>query len=484
MPIAEVTPALKNADLNDDVRIHLGPDWSLVDEIGHPDVAARLRDRFRISTSEQSSRVHLVLDESLGPEAYSASLEPSSVTLRSAGRAGFHHAVSTLLQLRDGPVLPTGTLSDAPRLPLRGLHYMFETVNQLGFRDALALLESAAKHKLNTILMEFGDRFPFEGKHSVVASPSALSRTEVRQLVARAGELGITIIPLVQSLGHLNYVLKHDQYASVREEDEIRHQLCPLNDGSFQLWTELAEQVLDFFPECRVLHLGADETRQLGVCPNCAAEEANVGKAGLYVAHINKVCQWCADRNIAPIIWDDILCAHPGTIDDLHEAAQIMYWDYWTTCDPSPLLVARGCSPVVTYDQRWDTEWAREPSDITRKTMNAFARPSDLDRALTPDYKAAYVDYLGTRYPKYVRGYPYLEYYQDKGRTVYGAPTCSGNTTYWHGLPDLPRHGENIKTVADRCIEANAAGLVTTAWYNRSPEFLHWGILTTAQFTW
>jgi len=484
MSIAEVTPGIKQTDLHDDVRIQLGPDWSVADESGCPDVVTRIREAFRVSPSEQTSRVTLSPDTSLPTEAYTVSLEPAAVTIRSSGRAGFHHAVSTLLQLRDGPILPTGTLSDAPRLPVRGLHFMFETVNQLGFRDALSLLESAARHKLNTILMEFGDRFPFEGKHAVIASPSALSRAELRQLVARADELGITIIPLVQSLGHLNYVLKHDQYASVQEEDEVRHQLCPLNDASFQLWTELAEQILSFFPGCSLLHLGADETRQLGVCPKCAAKETEVGKAGLYIAHINKVCQWCADRGIAPIIWDDILCAHPGTIDDLHEAAQIMYWDYWTTCDPSPLLVARGCSPVVTYDERWDTDWAREPSDITRKTMNAFARPSNLDQALTSTYMETYRTYLGKNYPKFVRGFPYLEHYQDKGRTVYGAPTCSGNSTFWHGLPDLPRHGENIKAFADRCIEANAAGLISTAWYNRSPEFLQWGILTTAEFTW
>ena len=484
MPIAEVTPSIKQADLSDDVRVRLGPNWSLVGGPEHPGVAARLRERFGVATSEQANRIALLQDGALAPEAYTIDLRPASVTIRSSSGAGFHHAVSTLLQLVDGPVLPTGTLQDAPRLPVRGLHFMFESVKQLGFRDALALMESAARHKLNTILMEFGDRFPFEGRHSVIASPSALSPAELRQLVARAGELGLTVIPLLQSLGHLNYVLRHDEYASVLEEDEVRHQLCPMNDGSFRLWTELAEQVLGFFPGCDTLHLGADETRQLGVCPACAARASEAGKAGLYLAHINKICGWCADRGIAPVVWDDILCAHPGTVDRLHESARIMYWDYWTTCDPSPLLIARGCSPVVTYDARWDTDWASEGSDVTRKTMKAFGRPSVLEKALTPAYKEAYGNYLGHEYPKYVRGFPYLDYYQDKGRTVYGAPTCSGNHTFWHDLPDLPRHGENIKAFADRCIGAGAAGMVATAWYNRSPEFLHWGILTTAAFTW
>ena len=161
-----------------------------------------------------------------------------------------------------------------------------------------------------------------------------------------------------------------------------------------------------------------------------------------------------------------------------------MYWDYWTTSDPSPLLVARGCSPVVTYDERWDGEWSGELSEVTRATLERFARPAKLEETLTSEYMTTYRKYLGEQFPKYVRAFPYLEYYLDKGRVVYGAPTCSGNHSYWHTLPDIPRYVENIKTFADRCIESGAAGVVTTAWYNRSPEFLYAGLLATAEFTW
>ncbi|MGC9318509.1 MAG: family 20 glycosylhydrolase, partial [Armatimonadota bacterium] len=336
---------------------------------------------------------------------------------------------------------------------------------------------------LNTLLVEMGDRFPFEGEHEVVTSPSALTRPQLRRIVDEARDLGLRIIPLVQSIGHLEWLLRHDDYADIREEDQVRAQLCPSNERSLQVWAELTEQVIDFIGDVNALHIGADETRQLGQCPRCAARVQEIGAGGIYVEHINRVCEWLAEREIAPIMWDDILCAHPDTTDRLHEAAQIMYWDYWTTQEPSPLLVARGSGSVV-YDERWDTEWTGELSDVTRRTLSRFARPVRLDEDLTEAYMRTYGDYLGDRLPKFVRAFPYLEYYQDRGRTVYGAPTCSGNHSYWHTLPDLPRHGDNIKTFADRCIQADAAGLITTAWYNRSPELLHFGIVATAQFTW
>jgi len=483
MRIAEVTPTLKEVELSEDQAVAVCHQWHLEDHSGLVDVATKFAEDLCISVTDHPNRFALVRDETLAPEEYTIDIQPAEVQVRACSRRGFLHALATIHQLRDGPLLPVGHVHDWPRLPVRGLQLMFETVKQLRFEDAVRLIDSAARHKLNTILMEFGDRFPFEGEHQVVASPGALTAGELAELIAHTRASGLQVIPLLQSLGHLHYLLKHDQYAGLREEDEVRAQLCPLNEQSFVTWTELAEQVLGLLDICTLMHIGADETRQLGECPRCAAEAEQSGKGGLYTRHINKVCGWLAERGITPIIWADILCAHPGTMDHLHEAAQIMYWDYWTTCSPSPLLVARGSGSVV-YDERWDSEWAGELSDVTANTLKRFARPVRLDRDLTDEYLAAYRPYLGDQFPKYVPAFPYLEYYWDRGRTVYGAPTCSGNHSYWHSLPDLPRYGENIKTFADRCIHTQAAGLVTTAWYNRTPELLHHGIIATAEFTW
>ncbi len=484
MPIAQVTPTLKHADLTDERFARVCHRWYLADESGYADIAVRYCEDLCISVGDEPNRFALLADAEMAPEEYAVTIEPHAIEVKAAGRRGFLYALATINQLRDGPWLPCGYIHDEPRLPVRGLQFMFESVKQLTFDAAMGLLEAAGRHKLNTILMEFGDHFPFESPHEIIASEAALTRGEVRQLVSRAADLGITIIPLLQSLGHLGYALKHEQYSSVREEDEVRHQLCPLNDRSFELWTELAEQMLELFPRCSLMHIGGDEARQLGVCPTCAAAKDEIGIGGLYTTHINKVCAWLAERNITPIIWDDILCAHPETIDHLHGSAQIMYWDYWTTSDPSPLLVARGNSPTVVYNRAWDDEWAAELSDVTRATISRFAQPIDPDADLSSEYLAAYRHCLGDAFPKAARAFPYLEHFQQAGRVVYGAPSCSGNHSFWHTLPDLPRHGENIKTFADRCIEAKAAGMITSAWYNTSPDFLHWGILTTAEFTW
>lgn len=485
MRIAEIMPTPQQMDLSEEQTVLVDHRWRVTDESGLLEVGSKFTEAFCIGMTDEPNQVMLVRDESLDPEAYALEIEPGRITVTAARRSGYLHALATIDHLRDGPRLPAGTIRDRPRLPLRGLQLMVEKVYQLDEGQILSLIRSAARHKLNALLIEFGDRFPFEGEHEVVTSPSALTRPELRRIVDEARGLGLEIIPLVQCMGHLEWLLRHEEYADIREEDEARAQICPLNERSLVVWAELTEQVLSFLGGCDRVHIGGDETRQLGVCPRCAARVEQAGKGRLYADHVNRVCEWLHARGIAAIVWDDILCAHPETMDYLHDAAQIMYWDYWTTQDPSPLLVARGSNAgAVVYDRRWDDEWAGELPETTRRTLDRFARPARLEEDLGDAYLSAYREYLGDRFPKYVPAMPYIEYYQDRGRTVYGAPTCSGNHSYWHTLPDLQRHVENIKTFADRCIQGGAAGMITSAWYNRSPELLHLGIVATAQFTW
>lgn len=481
MPVAETIPTLKESTLRDETVL-LGPEWGLKDASSQPGVAARFAEALGLPDRPRQRNVALVLDPDLAEEEYCLNLSAKEINVAAAKRSGFLRALSTLVELRDGPRLPLGAVRDFPRLKTRGIHLMYECFRRMRLKETLSLLDTASRLKLNTVLIELGDRFPFE-RHAVVSSESSLTRDEVKQIVAFAEARGIECIPLLQSLGHLNYLLRHDEYADVREEHERRHQMCPSNDKSFRLFTELAEEFLEVFDGCKRMHIGADETRELGVCERCAGRS----KGELYAGHINKVCEWLSASGVTPILWDDMLCAHPDAMDALHESAAIMYWDYWTTSSPGPLLVARHDREgkrAIVCDERWFGEWRSELHSVTAETLDHFAGGVSLVKDLGPDFMAVYGIYLGADVPKFVRAFPYIEYYQDKGREVIGAPSCSGNRSMWYTLPPFPRHDENIKHFADRCIEAGTDGLITTAWYNRLPELLYHGMIVTAETTW
>jgi len=461
--------------------------WGIDDRSGYPDIGKRCAGELSLSSDRRKWNVTLLREDGLRTEEYKLGITGDGVSIVANSSNGFLHALRTVKQLRNGPMLPTGEIRDYPRLNMRGFHFMFESIAQLGATEAAALINSAGRLKLNTLLLEFGPRFPFE-RHSTVRSPSALTGSELRELLDQAQSQGIQCIPLLQSLGHLNYLLRHDEYSHVREEDEVKAQMCPTNEDSFRVFTELAEEVLSYFPGGRFMHIGADETRQLGVCPRCREVAEKSGKGSLYIRHINKICDWLSERGVKPILWDDILCRHPQILGELHQNACIMYWDYWTTQSPSPLIVARhnpdNLPGVVAYDTRWQQDWKTELSEVTASAMKNFARPVDLEKRLGGNFARVFGAYLGDELPKYVRAFPYLEYYLESGRPVIGAPAGAANTSDWLGLPDYPRYANNIKTFAERAYEADAEGIVTTAWYNFPYEALYPSLLATAQFAW
>jgi len=218
--------------------VTIDSDWGIDDRSGHVNIGQRCAEELNLSRSKRKSNVTLLRDDDLKPEEYRLDIARDGMSIASAGDNGFLHALATIKQLRNGPLIPIGNIRDYPRLAMRGFHFMFESIRQLGLKEAAALIDSAARLKLNTLLFEFGPRFPFE-RHATVRSPSALSGSELRQLLDLARSHGIQCIPLQQSIGHLNYLLRHDEYSHIREEDEVRAQMCPTNEDSFRIFTEL-----------------------------------------------------------------------------------------------------------------------------------------------------------------------------------------------------------------------------------------------------
>lgn len=430
-----------------------------------------------------STGINLVLDPALASEAYRIQVLPEGVTLAASCNAGWRMGMARLRQLGPLGELRACELEDQPGLALRGFHINF-TIQTMGFDDALQLLESMARWRLNTVLLEYYDRYPY-AKHPLLSATNTLTREQVQELVAHARHLNLEIIPLHQCLGHVEHILRHEPYADLREEDAHRDQFCPLKPGALALFKELVDDFCRNHPGIRYFHIGGDETRRLGACSACAAEVLRHGKGGLYVDYVIRAAQYVMECGLTPIVWDDMLCAYPDVIEQMPRDVVIMYWDYWTTHDPSALFVARPARGFgVVADSIWFGERIKELSETEQRTVRRFARNTNLIKELPGSLKEKFAAYLGPEFPERIRAFPYLEYYQELGFKVIGASAGGSNTSMWHGLPDFPRYSENTRAFCRRLNSAGALGIITTAWYNVPPEAMVPGIMAAGQFAW
>lgn len=360
-------------------------------------------------------------------------------------------------------------ISDKPALPMRGMHWYLPLVGRnWTFEEQCGLLDLMADWNLNTVILEYGNRFPYR-KHSIVSAPDAFSREQVSKLVQHAKELDIDIIPLHQSLGHVEFILRHDAYAGLREDSENHTQWCPLNPKSFELFREMVDDVVELHGKTKFFHIGGDEARLLGTCPKCEAwvrENGENGRGRLYVSFMRKAIDYIVSLGMMPIIWDDMLCKNSELLDEMPREAVIMYWEYWTTKDPSAIFVARPDKKGVIIDKHWKNEWQAELGPAER-LMQHFAAPIDFEKELSDKFLHEFKKYLGDEFPKRIRAFPYLEYYQDHGfKVICGGAGDEANCD-WHGLPALQRYAGNLFCFARRAAQAKVMGVIATTWFPR-----------------
>lgn len=73
-------------------------------------------------------------------------------------------------------------------------------------------------------------------------------------------------IQLVQTLGHLEFVLKHKELGHMRELSNFPSVLCPTRPGGKELVLSMIAQVLAMQPDAKFIHIGADEVSKEVYC--------------------------------------------------------------------------------------------------------------------------------------------------------------------------------------------------------------------------
>lgn len=442
----------------------------------------------RLRGGEKSLPIRLIVDAGLPAEAYVLDLKEDTIDVVAATGRGFQYAAATLLALAHADTMPLGRIEDAPRLALRGFHLNLESYRRIGIDVAIQLLEIAARLKLNTALVEYGPRFPFPSGDVPCDSPR-WTPEDIAHLNDAAARLNLDLIPLQQSMAHLEYLLRHNTFAPLRENPERDNLICPSNPHSIQLVQALAREVIQAHPSAKHLHIGGDEARKVGQCEKCAAAVKADGVGALYGRYMGDLARWTLEQGRRPIVWDDTVCTHPDALAHLPKETIIAYWDYIAVADPTPVLIPRMAhaagGPRVAHHWSWLSPWRRTRiSDVQADVMRDYSRPCNLKTALGAAYLREFGPHLGDGFPTWVRALPYLEYYRDKGFEVICCPTGMGNGDTRRGLPNFARFAANIRTHGVRAAAAGASGVITTAWYDMPPEVLTQAMILTAQQTW
>ncbi|XP_062388135.1 beta-N-acetylhexosaminidase isoform X2 [Sardina pilchardus] len=207
---------------------------------------------------------------------------------------------SELKRSTDDPQRPIKDLQRIVHLDLKGAAPKVEYLEQI-----FPLFSSLGA---SAVLMEYEDMFPYDGNLTLLRSSFAYSVKDIMEIKRLATISNLEIIPLVQTFGHLEFVLKHDKYFDLREVAEFPNSLNPRIPGSLALLKDMLAQVMKLHPEAKHFHIGCDEVYGLGkVQGSNTISQEKLGQ--LYLSHVTAVGMFMTKTwpSVKLLIWDDML---------------------------------------------------------------------------------------------------------------------------------------------------------------------------------
>jgi hexosaminidase len=453
LPQPQSVTLLYGQGLQPDMLQHL----VLKGEFNRP-VMGNILSQLTIVKSAGKGTLALILDKTISAptseEGYVMTISQDRVEIVSTGEAGLFYGCQSLEQLLEDSrdykkQVPSCKITDYPVLSYRAVH--FDVKHHLDHMNYYyESIDRLARYKINAVVFEFEDKLRYQ-RQPLVGAPQSISIDEMAALTRYARERHIEIAPLVQGLGHATFILKHQEYAGLRELPWNKWAFCPLNEGTYQVLFDLYRDAIEATPGSKYLHIGGDEIGNIGLCPRCKPMADKEGMLSLSLYWLKRVCEFAKENGRIPIFWDDMPLKQGGVYestwsDDVTSSEAAKAWE-----EGIPKLDKLLTDfPKNCVYMRWNYSMARQPGNIRAlewyesrglKAMIATATNSDGGMLFQPDER-------------------------DKDKASSGIIT--------------------IRSFIQLAAEKNISGMLCTAWDDKSPHMENYwrGYIASAEFSW
>ena len=302
---------------------------------GAAEAAAALRQAWKtlqtgaaVAAKDESAtlkRVVFTIDESAlsdRPEGYVLEVTPVEIRVRAADATGCRHAVRTLRQMsrlaEDGTVrVRTAKISDWPTLRFRGVHLFTggrgPDLHRRLIRNLLGPL------KVNHLVLE--SEYIKWDRHPEIHHPRyGMSKEDVREILAACRAERIEVTPLINTLGHCQWMFETGHHLDLCEDPEAQWAYCVTEPRTYEFVFGIFEEALELF-QPRFLHIGHDEFADRGRVP-FRESSLRFTVEQLFLADTLRLHEWLSARQVRVMMWGDMLLG-PGEAPDACHAASV-----------------------------------------------------------------------------------------------------------------------------------------------------------------
>ncbi len=331
-----------------------------------------LRIEGHARSEDLGPRVELRREAEAG-EAYRLEVSPERVLVVGAGPAGLRYGVETLTQLLRGGRVPACEIEDAPDFPHRGL-MLDVSRGKVPTRATLeGLVDLCLRLKLNTLMLYVEHTFRFRRHPRIGEGCAPLAAETLRALDLYAAERHVELVPCLQSLGHMEHLLRLPEYAELAET-ERRWTLSPSHPGSYALLADLYAELLPNFRSA-LFNANCDEPYDLEHGPSAEAA-AQLGPGGVFLEHVRRIRDLAKAHGKRTMIWADVVHAHPERIPEIDR--DLLLLDWWYEADFDADRVARFAEHGLDFwvcpgTSSWNCLFPRVPNSLQNISRYAEA---------------------------------------------------------------------------------------------------------------
>ncbi|HCE45374.1 MAG TPA: hypothetical protein DET40_17685 [Lentisphaeria bacterium] len=261
------------------------------------------------------------------------------------------------------PVSFRGLMLDCSRNAVPKVEYLKESLSRLALMG------------LNHFCLYTEDTYEVIGEPLIGYGRGKYTKVELKEIVDFCEGVGITMFPCIQTLGHLEQVLKYGKYCKHRDTDRV---LNACDEKTYEFVDKIISEAIGPY-KSDLIHLGMDECWGIGR-GNAFKEDAPIKPLEIYAKHVARVAEICRNKGLKPVIWGDFVIGMSGekAMDEretgiIPKYVIMNYWNYYHS-DKQKYLDEMNKYKKLDYDpivspglQNWGRFWINH--EMVEKTV-------------------------------------------------------------------------------------------------------------------
>lgn len=201
-------------------------------------------------------------------------------------------------------------------------------------------LDYMALFGMNMLMLYTEDTYEIEGYPLFGYQRGRYSLAELHEIDDYAFDLGIEVIPCIQTFGHLGQFLRYNQHKNIAENERV---LLPGEEETYKFIETCIATCRKAFRSHRI-HIGCDETHGLGLGKSLVRDGLR-DRSVVFNEHVGRVFEICKKYGYTPMMWSDMYSALsnkagkpydpnteiPQAVIDAIPDAEMVFWNYYRT---------------------------------------------------------------------------------------------------------------------------------------------------------